>query len=164
MIKFMLVLPLIIFNFFLFAVLYPALASENSPAATSNQLNGSKSRRVMVALGGRTIQAVVADTDRALREGLLGWDRITDEDGMLLDFTVLGQYAIHMQGMKFPIDAVWIDSTGVIKLVYEDIAPHSGRVYPSMIPCRYCLEIKGGFCKKYGVKEGQTVRFGVPGK
>ena len=96
MIKFMLVLPLIIINFFLFAVLFPALASENSPAATSNQLNGSKSRRVMVALGGRTIQAVVADTDRALREGLLGWDRITDEDGMLLDFTVLGLSLIHI--------------------------------------------------------------------
>lgn len=115
-----------------------------------------------ITLGNQTIHAVVAATDASRREGLLGWDKITEDTGMLLDFAMEGQYAIHMQGMKFPIDAVWIDSKGVIKLVYDDIAPNSGLIYPSMFPCRYCLEIKAGFCKKYGIKIGQEVLFGAP--
>jgi uncharacterized membrane protein (UPF0127 family) len=109
------------------------------------------------------VQEVVMSTSirhASRREGLLGWSQITEEKGMLLDFAMEGQYAIHMQGMRFSIDAVWIDGKGIIKLVYEDITPNSGLIYPSLFPCRYCLEIKSGFCKKYGIKIGQTVQFG----
>jgi uncharacterized membrane protein (UPF0127 family) len=119
-------------------------------------------RTVPITLGGKKMQAVIADTERARVKGLLEWERIGEETGMLLDFGTDGQNAIHMQGMKFPIDALWIDGTGVIKLIYPEIMPDTGRLYPSMFPCRYCLEIKSGFCRKYGIKMGQNVRFGVP--
>lgn len=138
-----------------------SVAADSGPTATKSQPAKVKTSSTLVALGGRTIQAAIADTDKTLTEGLLGRDRISEEEGMLLDFTRPGQYAIHMQGMKFAIDALWIDTTGVIKLIYQEIPPNSGRVYPSMFSCRYCLEIKAGFCKKYGVKAGETVRFGV---
>jgi len=118
-------------------------------------------RKMPITVGDKTIQAVVADTHPTRVQGLLGWDAITDEDGMLLDFIVQGPYAIHMRGMKFAIDSIWIDSDGVIKLTYESIPPNTPDIYPSMFPCRYCLEVKAGFCKKYGVKAGQKVRFGT---
>lgn len=117
-------------------------------------------RTVPVSLNGHQLSAVVADTDFTRARGLLGWDRIEDGQGMLLDFVIPNVYAIHMQGMHFPIDAVWVDTAGVVKLVYEDIQPNSGKIYPSMFPCRYCLEIKAGTCKKYGIKAGQTMTFG----
>jgi len=130
-------------------------------ARAEDQMNSNPEQRVIsMTLGNQTIHAVVAETDASRREGLLGWSQITEERGMLLDFAMEGQSAIHMQGMKFPIDAVWIDANGLIKLIYDDIAPNSGLIYPSMFPCRYCLEIKAGFCKKYGIKIGQTVQFG----
>ncbi len=125
------------------------------------QTSGDK-KTVSVAIGKKTLRAVVADRDKTLTEGLLGWDTITDQEGMLLDFSAPGQYAIHMEGMKFPIDAVWIDSKGAIKLIYEKIQPNSGRVYPSIYSSRYCLEIKAGFCERYGVQEGQTISFQEP--
>ncbi len=115
-----------------------------------------------VTLGDKTLLAVVANTDSSRAKGLLGWDRVTEGAGMLLDFGTEGQHAVHMQGMKFPIDAVWIDSKGVIRLIYQEILPNSGLIYPSMFPCRYCLEIKAGLCEKYGIKMGQTVKLGVP--
>ena len=130
-------------------------------AQAEDKMNSNpEPRTISVTLGNQTIRAVVAETDASRRDGLLGWSQITEEKGMLLDFAMERQYAIHMQGMKFPIDAVWIDANGLIKLIYEDIAPNSGLIYPSMFPCRYCLEIKSGFCKKYGIKIGQTVQFG----
>lgn len=138
-------------------------ANDNRLTPTKDELSQRKRISTSVHLGGQSLQATIADTKEALIEGLLGWSRISEKEGMLLDFTHSGQYAIHMQGMKFPIDALWIDEKGIIKLIYEDIPPNSGRVYPSLFPCRYCLEIKAGFCSKYGVKAGQALRLGASG-
>ncbi len=133
----------------------PVIA-ETLPAQNPSQ----NLRSLPITLGSKTILAKVADNDSARIQGLLGWTTINEETGMLLEFPLESNYAIHMQGMKFPIDAIWIDSKGVIRLIYEDIQPNSGQVYPSMFPCRYCLEVKAGFCKKFGVKIGQNVSFG----
>jgi uncharacterized protein len=120
-------------------------------------------RSLAVTLGSKTILAKVAEDDSSRTQGLLGWTSINDETGMLLAFASESNYAIHMQGMKFPIDAIWIDTKGEIKLIYEDIQPNSGQIYPSMLPSRYCLEVKAGFCKKFGVRMGHKVSFGGSG-
>ena len=112
-------------------------------------------------LGNGSIKAVVADTPSSRERGLLGWQTIDDHTGMLLDFVFEGIYAIHMQGMKFPIDAVWIDSTGRVLLLYENIQPDSGLTYPSLVRSRYCLELKAGSCKRLGVSMGETIQFGA---
>ena len=138
----------------------PALsASEIIP----DQRQSPGLRSLYVTLGTKSILAKVADTDSSRIQGLLGWEYISEDTGMLLDFIMEGTYAIHMQGMKFPIDAIWIDSKGVIRLIYDDIQPNSGQIFPSMFPSRYCLEVKSGFCRKFGVKIGQTVSFGQTG-
>jgi len=135
-----------------------SLAQTREPSGQSASEKQSEKREISVTLGEKTIKAVVANQEKTLLEGLLGWSRITDEEGMLLDFGKPGQYAIHMQGMKFAIDAVWIDTSGIVKLIYEDIQPNSGRIYPSVYSCRYCLEIQSGLCKRQGVKEGDKIR------
>ncbi len=134
---------------------YSFAAEPAPPQGPSQNL-----RSLAVTLGNKTILAKVADNDSSRIQGLLGWSSINEETGMLLEFPFESNSAIHMQGMKFPIDAIWIDSKGEIRLIYEDIQPNSGQVYPSMFPCRYCLEVKAGFCKKFGVKIGQKVSFG----
>jgi uncharacterized membrane protein (UPF0127 family) len=132
---------------------------------TTQAAEGSKPLSTMpVTLGPKTVTASIANEDWSRVEGLLKWDTIADDQGMLLDFVIPAEYAIHMQGMKFPIDAVWIDANGLVKLIHENIQPDSGQIYASYFPCRYCLELKAGFCKRYGVRIGQTVVFGAPAK
>jgi uncharacterized membrane protein (UPF0127 family) len=114
---------------------------------------------VKIELGSHRIIADVAATDRSRIQGLLGRIALGDDEGMLLDFVDSGLYAIHMQGMMIPIDAVWIDSEGIIRQVYEDIRPNSGKTYPSAFRCRYCLELKSGFCRQFSVRVGQKVKF-----
>ncbi len=126
---------------------------------SAQEAGGAKMQKVPVIVGGKTIRAVLANTNQSRIQGLLGWNSIDEETGMLLDFIVDVDSAIHMQGMKFPIDAIWVDSKGEIRLIYQDIQPDKGLAYPSMVPCRYCLEVKAGFCKKYGVQIGQKIRF-----
>ncbi len=126
---------------------------------SAQETTGEKMQKVPVIVGGKTIRAVLANTTQSRILGLLGWNSIDEETGMLLDFIVDVDSAIHMQGMKFPIDAIWVDSKGEIRLIYQEIQPDKGLAYPSMVPCRYCLEVKAGFCKKYGVQIGQKIRF-----
>jgi len=147
---------------FIYGLVQPAHAESRNPGkGRPNVAQPEKLRTVPITVGKQIIQASIADTDESKTRGLLGWDRITEEQGMLLDFVIAGQYAIHMQGMKFPIDALWIDENGAIVLIYDSIQPNSGRVYRSMFPSRYCLELKAGFCKKYDVRMGGKVTFGV---
>lgn len=75
-----------------------SFAQNAKPEGQSTGQRPSNERRVSVTLAGKTIHAVVADQEKTLLEGLLGWDRITDEEGMLLDFGRSGQYAIHIRG------------------------------------------------------------------
>ncbi len=121
----------------------------------------SANQYVAVNLGSRVIKATLANTNPLRVEGLLGWSSINDDSGMLLDFIHEGSYAIHMQGMKFPIDAIWIDGSDTVRLIYENIVPDSNLTYPSMFPSRYCLEVKAGFCKRYNVRSGQKISFGT---
>ncbi|HMK37555.1 MAG TPA: DUF192 domain-containing protein [Desulfomonilaceae bacterium] len=146
----------------LLLIVWGVATALSGQAAKVGAMDSAKSKleTVPVTLGGKTVFASHANEDWSRTEGLLKWSTITEDEGMLLDFKLPGQHAIHMQGMKFPIDAVWIDAQGVIKLIYEEIPPNSGQVYPSLFSCRYCLELKSGFCKKYGVKIGQTLTFG----
>lgn len=150
---------LVLVMVFIYPAGLPASGSSEVGPTIPVQLaqTGGEKKTASVTIGKKTLRAVIADREKTLSEGLLGWNTITDDEGMLLDFSSPGQYAIHMEGMKFPIDAVWIDSKGVIKLTYEKIQPNSGRVYPSIYSCRYCLEIKAGFCERFGVKEGQVI-------
>jgi len=137
-----------------------AMAETSGSVQDPASATKDKIRMVPLTIGHKSIRAVLADTEALRVQGLLGWDRITDDTGMLLDFKMEGTYAIHMQGMKFPIDAIWVDSKGVIKVIYEAIPPNSGQIYPALFPCRYCLEVKAGFCKGYGVKIGSLMQFG----
>jgi len=141
--------------------LWPFISSAQSNGDHDNQtIKALSNPTVPITLGTKTITATLANTDSTRIKGLLDWSQIGEDQGMLLDFIRPGVFAIHMQGMKFPIDAVWIDSDGLIKLIYGQIQPNSGIVYPSLFKVRYCLEIAPGFCKKFGIKEGQKVILG----
>lgn len=143
----------------LWGVPHAAFDAESSAYAWEHG-GGKGLRTVEISIGAGVVRASIADTDAPRYEGLLGWSSLSDDKAVLLDFIREGHYAIHMQGMRFPIDAVWIDGQGVIKLLYENIRPDSGVTYPSFFPCRYCLELNAGTCKRYRVKIGQTVKFG----
>jgi uncharacterized protein len=130
------------------------------PGATSrSEAQTSDLKTITMLVGGKDIKVTVADTDQSRMEGLLGWSSITDEQGLLLEFSAPGEYAIHMQGMKFPIDAVWINANGKITLIYEEIMPNSGLIYASKTPAGYCLELNAGYCQRHDVKIGQEVVF-----
>ena len=84
----------IVFSFIFAALLCMA---QSTRAEQSEGKADQKRWMVPITLGKKTIRAVVANTEPLRIRGLLGWERIDDTTGMLLDFEKEGQYAIHMQ-------------------------------------------------------------------
>jgi uncharacterized membrane protein (UPF0127 family) len=148
--------PLFLFTWVLCGFCEPP--ADMSPYAGPS----GKARVAPVTVGALKVNAVVADTHTGKVKGFLGWERVSEDEGMLLDFGIESSYSIHMQGMKFPIDAIWADSRGVVNAVYHDIKPNSGLIYPALSPSRYCLEVKAGMAKQAGVKIGDKMEFGMP--
>lgn len=116
-----------------------------------------------VHLGEKTFGVTIADTGESRRKGLSGRAPLARECGLLFVFNYDGYHAIWMKNMRFSIDVIWIDNTGIVVHIERGLVPDS---YPQTFvpasPARYVLEVAAGEGK--GVSPGMPVRFeNIPG-
>jgi len=63
--------------------------------------------------------------------------------------------SIHMFGMKFAIDALFLDKNGVVVGILEDFAP--GKMSRIFSRAKTCLELPAGTIKKTGTTLGDVI-------
>ena len=85
--------------------------------------------------------------------GLLGRPPLEPGEGLLLNPC----RAIHMAGMKYPLDVVFLDRHGVAVGLYPGIAP--GKRTRWHRPARSALELPVGTLEATGTQLGDTLRF-----
>jgi len=93
----------------------------------------------------------LAKTRRAARKGLLGRRELPETHGLLLSEGV-----VHMAGMRFPLDLVFLDRRyRVVK-----IAPHvrPGLRLRGSFKARHTLELTAGTTEKIKIFPGQQLR------
>ena len=78
-----------------------------------------------------------------------------DDEGLLLSPC----RRIHTFGMRFAIDAVYLDGDGRILAVEEGLMP--GRTGGSYRGCCRVLELKAGAARRFGLNPGETLTFFV---
>ncbi|MBI5172435.1 MAG: DUF192 domain-containing protein [Candidatus Melainabacteria bacterium] len=89
-------------------------------------------------------------------KGLLGTDSLPDGEGLLLSPC----NSIHMFGMKYAIDVVFLDKELVVVDVLENIAPgKASRVYRKAYSC---LELPAGKVNLTGTTAGDKLGFRNP--
>lgn len=89
----------------------------------------------------------LAITVGELQKGLLG--RTTAGRGLFL----MGADAIHTYGMKFPIDVVYLNSSGLIIAMEEKLLPNrQGGIYAG---AAHVVEFNPGTIKNYRIKVGE---------
>jgi uncharacterized protein len=101
-------------------------------------------------------RCLVADTPLARLKGLLGRSALEPGEGLLLSPVA----SIHTCFMRFPIDAVFLDSELVVLRVASDLlawrtASHRG--------ARYVLELPAGACLQAGLQTGETLTAAAAG-
>ncbi len=103
----------------------------------------NQSKNVLVAARVRP-----ATTYLARLKGLLGTDGLEPDQGLYLNPCS----GIHMIGMKYPIDAIFLDQNLKVVGVESDIPP--GRLLVQFAGAKSCIELKAGSIKTSGTQAG----------
>ncbi|MGM0365584.1 MAG: DUF192 domain-containing protein [Actinomycetota bacterium] len=72
-------------------------------------------------------------------------------------FLIKGCRSIHTIGMRYSIDAVFLNGEGRVVRVYEGLKPY--RVTPFLKKAESVVEFKAGFVRREGIMEGLCLGF-----
>jgi uncharacterized membrane protein (UPF0127 family) len=114
-----------------------------------------------VVIGSTSVNVDVADTAFSRSRGLSGRKSLATNSGMLFKFPQSAIRTFWMNGMRFSLDFIWIDTGRVVNL-HEHIPPPDrtgGRpvVLSSSVPVNQVLEVPAGFIAAHGIKIGDQV-------
>jgi len=102
----------------------------------------------------------VADTREKKRQGLMGVDNISENEGMVFLFKKSDYKTFWMKNMKISLDIVFISNEKIVKIYKEvpvcekDPCP----LYDSKYKINSVIEFKKGFCEKYNIKTGDKIK------
>ncbi len=96
-------------------------------------------------------QGAIADNWWSRLRGLLGHAPLQSGEGLLLS----GEKAIHTVGMGFPIDVLFLDSTGRIVHLIPDMGPL--RFSPFVTAAANVLELPAGVAAQTGTTLGDQI-------
>ena len=99
----------------------------------------------------------VADTDELRRRGLMGRENLPWVCGMIFE-GLSGWGYFWMKDCKVPLDVMFIDGDGRIKELYSMPVDPKGRHKYRYGDEETAIEVPMGFCEKYGIKRGCTVK------
>jgi uncharacterized membrane protein (UPF0127 family) len=102
------------------------------------------------------IGCYVTEDDEERRTGLLKFRDIDWLEGMLFVFDSDRDLVFHTEGMKFPIDIIFIKPNGVVCYIEKEVVPGIKNI---SYRAANVLEVKGGFCDKFYIDIGSLVFF-----
>ncbi len=116
-------------------------------------------------IGNKTYSVTLAKSDKERQAGLSGKANLAANTGYLFVFEKKDNYGFWMNGMKFPIDIIFINDNKVVDVVENAPAPSVGQqssslpVYRPSEPVNYVLEVAANEVTKNKIKKGDTVVF-----
>lgn len=120
-------------------------------------------KQTKVAIGDSTLSAKIADTAPARSNGLSGTPSLKESQAMLFVFDYPSSWPIWMQGMRYPIDVIWLDKNKTVVDIEAELSPSS---FPNSFEpnqaALYVLEVSSGFAQKHGVHVGAEAKFELP--
>jgi len=129
-----------------------------------------ESSQPQVSIGEHVWRVEIADDEQTRRQGLADRDEIPEGTGMLFVFPREDILTFHMLNCRAAIDIAFISSDGAIVQIYtmavekDPKKAASLRLYSSVHPAQYALEVAAGTFKQLDIKPGDKVvlPIGVP--
>ncbi len=140
------------------------LASLILLAAGCSQARRNSDYTIPLRVSNHKIFVSLAKSEEEKRHGLSGQDRLTDEQGMLFDFTgeTNARPGFWMKEMKFDLDLIWIKNKKIIGITANVPSPkNAGDKLPLYSPpsaVDMVLEVNAGWSERNGVKAGDEVK------
>ena len=95
----------------------------------------------------------IAETINDKSVGLSDQSSLQSMEGLLLTFNGEEDVRIWTKFMKFPIDIIFIDKKGRISEIFHSVSPGSDKIFESVSPSRYVLEINSGEAKRFKLEK-----------
>ncbi len=105
--------------------------------------------------GNTTLDVLIARSESEREKGLGDRVALPAEQGMLFIFPEPGIYPFWMKGMRFPLDIIWLAAPSTVVHVEKNVSPDTyPKIYASLSPADYVLEVNAGVVEKNGIKAG----------
>src|SRR3989338_1806519 len=79
------------------------------------------------------------------QQSLSGRSGLAEGEGMLFVFPQDGKYGFWMKDMRFSIDILWLNASGMVVYMAQNVSPDSfPKSFESDVPARYVLELPAG--------------------
>jgi uncharacterized membrane protein (UPF0127 family)/phosphatidylglycerophosphate synthase len=111
---------------------------------------------------GFCIMAEIRDTPETRAQGLMHWESLEEDQGMLFVFEEPSRYTFWMMNMLIPIDIIFLDSEKRIVHIFENVQPCNEEpcdLYTPASEALYVVETKAGFSSRHNLEKGQQVYF-----
>lgn len=142
--------------------LYPTAASGGGSQAGERQ-EWEDGQMAQLEVGKARLLVEIAASPLAQAKGLSGRESLADDAGMLFVHDELRLPTYWMKGMRYDLDLIWI-TRGVVREVTLEVPAEDAEVadrdllrYSSSQPVDQVLEVRAGWVKRHGVKEGDGV-------
>ncbi len=99
----------------------------------------------------------VADTPDEWEHGLMNRTSMPEDAGMLFIFGNDEPRYFWMDNTLIPLDMLFITKDLTIIDIHENATPMSRDIIGSSGPCRYVLEVNGGFCAAEDIDIGDRI-------
>ena len=126
--------------------------------------------RETVTINGHAWHVELALTPERQHEGLAHRDSMPADHGMLFVFEEPQPHQFYMLNCRMAIDIAFIDSDHKVIRTYTmpaepGVAEENLKLYPSVEPAQFALEVGEGELARAGVQPGQKVEFSadIPG-
>jgi uncharacterized membrane protein (UPF0127 family) len=107
----------------------------------------------------KSIAIEIADNEGERQQGLMYRTAMEDTQGMLFVFPTSEPQSFWMKNTLISLDLLFVNEAMEIVTIQKYAQPKSESSLPSGKPAKYVIEVNAGFCDRYGIKEGDTVKF-----
>ena len=107
----------------------------------------------------KKIDIEVADSDQKREQGLMYRKSMSDENGMLFIFDTPEPKNFWMHNTYISLDIIYVSENRQIVTIARKCKTLNDENIPSGKDAQYVIEVNGGWCDKFGVKEGDFVSF-----
>lgn len=128
-------------------------------AANKAKSPGKEWQTGQIQINGQLLDVYLARTEQEKEIGLSAFNGIKSNQGMLFIYDLPQKPAFWMNGMKFPIDIIWINNNQVVDISKNLPVQYDSnltRYYPNVEVDRV-LEVNAGWCEKNNITIGDKI-------
>ena len=101
----------------------------------------------------------IADTPYETQTGMMYRREMAPDQGMLFVFEAPGMHSFYMKNTLIALDILFIDADLRIATIHKNAQPLDESGIPSRVPVQYVLEVPAGQADRWGLSEGNIIRF-----